>query len=239
MTTSTFRRFSSSPVEVWQHTTCTGTAHVVVSNRHHGDFHLQRIPADELHRRRRGLIDLPWTMLDERHGTTVVEVHAPGARDGSVGDVLVTSLASTVLGVWVGDCAPVVLVSDRAMVAVHAGWRGLAAGVIDVAAGALGPAANARAFLGPCIGPCCYEFGCDDLASVAQGLRVSAETLAGTTTWGTLSLDVPAAVTAALASHGIALDRSTQCTGCDSRYFSHRRRRDVERHVVAVWKDPA
>jgi polyphenol oxidase len=223
---------------VWRHTTRTGTARVVVSTRHHGDFHPQRVPRADLHRRRRELVDLPWTMLDERHGIDVVEVETPGAGDGHTGDVLVTSLTSTVLGVWVGDCAPVVLVSERAMVAVHAGWRGLAAGVIDVAAAALGPAATARAFLGPCIGPCCYEFGRADLASVAHGVRVSEGSIAGTTTWGTLSLDVPAAVSAACARHGIPLDRSVDCTGCDARYFSHRRRSDLERHVVAAWKDP-
>jgi polyphenol oxidase len=238
MTTSTFRRSSSNAPEVWQHTTRTGTARVVASTRQHGDFHLQRVPPAALRRRRRGLIDLPWTMLDECHGTEVVDVDAPGAHDGRAGDVLVTSLTSTVLGVWVGDCAPVVLVSDRAMVAVHAGWRGLAAGVIDVAAAALGPVDTARAFLGPCIGPCCYEFGRADLTAVAHGVGISEESLAGATAWGTLSLDVPAAVNAALDRHGIPLDRSAECTGCDVRYFSHRRRRDLERHVVAAWKDP-
>jgi polyphenol oxidase len=198
------------------------------------------VSAADLRRRRRELVDLPWTMLDQQHGTEVVEVDAPGERDGRVGDVLVTSLSSTVLGVWAGDCAPVVLVSDSATVAVHAGWRGLAAGVIDVAVTALGPATTpARAFLGPCIGPCCYEFDPADLVSVAGGVAVSEQELTATTTWGTSSLDVPAAVSGALARHGIPLDRSAECTGCDPRYFSHRRRNDLERHVVAVWKDPS
>jgi polyphenol oxidase len=237
MTTSTFRRSSSSPPAAWEHTTRTGTVRVVVSTRLHGDFHLERVPEADLRRRRRELVDLPWTMLDEQHGTEVVEVHAPGAGDGHTGDVLVTSLPSTVLGVWAGDCAPVVLVSDRATVAVHAGWRGLAAGVIDVAVTALGPTTSARAFLGPCIGPCCYEFDPADLVSVAGGVGLSEQELTATTTWGTPSLDVPAAVSGALARHGIPLDRSAECTGCDHRYFSHRCRNDLERHVVAVWKD--
>ncbi len=158
-------------------------------------------------------------------------------------DVAVAS--STPVAVWAADCAEIVLFGrDGDVVGCHAGWRGLAAGVIDVAVNETpGPLA---AVLGPCIHPCCYEFGALELQRVADGVRVAPEFIAGTTasghgstgTAGRLALDVPAAVAAALARHGIELDVIGPCTGCDERWFSHRRG-DVERHAVVAWYEAA
>ncbi|MFP5488551.1 MAG: laccase domain-containing protein, partial [Acidimicrobiia bacterium] len=133
--------------------------HVRCSTRSHGDFHRIDVPGDELEARRRSLVDLPWSMLDEHHGVTAREVTAPGEHDGASGDVLSTGTDAAVLGCWVGDCAPVVLVgSGRRIAIAHAGWRGLAAGVLDVAATAVAEPVG-HVLVGPAIGPCCYEFG--------------------------------------------------------------------------------
>ncbi len=166
-------------------------------------------------------------------------VDAPGAHDGSPGDIAVTRLTGAVLGCWVGDCAPVVLVGERDALAVaHAGWRGLAAGVLDVAVAALGQRPVA-AVLGPCIGPCCYEFGADDLASVVAGAGVAAAVATGRTAWGSLALDVPAVVGGACARLGVPLTVVGGCTGCGFDGYSHRVRRELGRHVVAAWQtDP-
>ncbi len=219
--------------------TPAGSIRVVASTRADGDFHLDG-DRSGLEQRRRRLVDLPWTMLDEVHATDVLHVGAPGAHDGATGDVAITRCADAVLGVWVGDCAPVVIASDDGWIAtVHAGWRGLAGGVIDAAADALdavGAAPRRRALLGPCIHPCCYEFGADDLALVADAVGSAA--VRGTTRWGTAALDVPAAVTASLAARGVAVtERLGGCTGCDDRWYSHRIRGERERHVVAVWRE--
>ena len=209
------------------------------STRHDGDFHRERVPFDELERRRRILVDLPWTMLDERHGVTVRDVTFPGEFDGSTGDVLVTGVPGAVLGCWVADCAPVVFVGSGVRVAVaHAGWRGLAAGVLDVAVEALGEPLD-RLVLGPVIGPCCYEFGTDDLAAVAAGVGLGPEAVGGRTSDGRLALDVAGAVTAFARRRGVPVSRIGGCTGCGYPGFSHRVRRDPERHVVAVWSEPA
>jgi copper oxidase (laccase) domain-containing protein len=201
-----------------------------------GDFHRTDVAFEELERRRRAFVDLPWTMLDEHHGTDVVRVAAPGEHDGAPGDVAVTHVCGAVLGCWVGDCAPLVLVGATSELAVvHAGWRGLAAGVVDAAFDAIGEPV-VGAYLGPCIGPCCYEFGAHDLRSVAAGVHVPAGSIAGVTTWGTPALDVPAAVDAACTAWGVAVERIGACTGCTYPGFSHRVRSDPQRHVVAAWQ---
>jgi copper oxidase (laccase) domain-containing protein len=226
---------------VWRCSTGAGEVTVHQSTRADGDFHRDRVTAADLERRRRHLLDAPWTMLDEVHGTEVVAVAAPGAADGAVGDVLVTDQPRAVLGVWTGDCAPVVVVApDGRFGAAHAGWKGLAGGVLDVLAVAVGAggAGGLRAYLGPVIGPCCYEFGRPELATVARGLGVEVEAITGCTRWGAISLDVPAAVTLGLGRRAIPLDRHPSCTRCDRRYFSHRRG-DPQRHVTAAWRAPA
>lgn len=238
--TSTSRRSSG---DRWSVPTDSGTVHVVATDRSHGDFHLDAVAPDVLARRRRAVVDLPWTMLDEVHGTTVVDVCRPGHGDRSRGDVAVTGLTGAALGVWVGDCAPVVIVADHGRFAVaHAGWRGLAAGVLDVAADAVADApavASMSAVLGPCLRSCCNEFGAADLDDVARRLGLTPGDVAGTTSWGTTSLDLPAAVTAVLARRGVTSTDAGECTGCSGRYFSHRIGRDPERQVVVAWNDGA
>lgn len=245
-TTSTSRRSSSN--DPLSHVTVRrdGSAvHVRCSVRDDGDFHRVDVPADVLEARRRSFVDLPWTMLDEHHGVEVREVHRPGDHDGAPGDVLVTGVPDAVLGCWVGDCAPVVLVGRHARVAVaHAGWRGLASGVLEVALAALDEPLQ-RVVLGPTIGPCCYEFGVGELDRVAEGLRLPVDAISGRTDDGRLALDVPTAVARALARStarsversGAPLVRLGACTGCTYPGFSHRVRNDPERHVVAVWQE--
>jgi copper oxidase (laccase) domain-containing protein len=217
--------------------TAAGLARVRGTDRSHGTFHLDDVSPAELERRRRAVVDLPWTLLDEVHGTTVRVVTSPGEHDRREGDALVTQRAGLVLGVWVGDCAPVALVAgDGTLGAVHAGWRGLRDGVLSAAADAMRAlgASAITAVLGACIGPCCYEFGEEDLADLTTrfGPSVRARTTAGAP-----SLDVPAAVRAALAP--IPVRQLGSCAACDPRYWSHRARGDRGRHALAVWREAA
>jgi copper oxidase (laccase) domain-containing protein len=213
--------------------------HVRWSVRADGDFHRTEVPLAELEPRRRALVDLPWTMLDEHHGVIVQRVSHAGEHDGADGDVAITGALDAVLGCWVGDCAPIVLIGGTSELAVvHAGWRGLAAGVIDVAVAAFGEPV-VGAVLGPCIGPCCYEFGEGDLAAVASGVGARRSDVTATTREGTPTLDVPAAVRAALGRHGVEIDVLAGCTGCSFDGFSHRVRNERERHVVAAWQGSA
>ena len=189
------------------------------------------------------LRDPAWVMVDEEHGVGLFDADAlnpaPWAVNGlPVGDVIVTGRVGVPLAIWAGDCAPLVLCGiEGSLVVAHGGWRGLAAGVLDVAVGAITARGDrvAAAVLGPCIHAECYEFGASELAAVASAVDVGVAAITGTTTGGRPALDVPAAVAVGLARHGVGLDVVGACTACDGRWFSHRARGDEGRHAVVAW----
>jgi len=86
------------------------------------------------------------------------------ARPGLTGDGdgLVSIEPRLALTVATADCVPVLMASRRRIAAVHAGWRGLVSGVLQAALERFGPAAaETDVWIGPAIGPCCYEIGDD------------------------------------------------------------------------------
>lgn len=94
------------------------------------------------------------------HGVTVLHAVAPGSC--GEGDALVADVPELFVGVRTADCVPILLadVRQRRVAAVHAGWRGTAAGILTRAVEALGARpADIYAACGPSIGPCCYEVG--------------------------------------------------------------------------------
>lgn len=225
--------------ELWRRQIGARVATVVVTDRHDGDVHPLRVPADVLRDRQRAATARSWMMIDQVHGVdTVVSPGGPSGTSGivGVGDVLVGD-AHSAIAIWAADCAPLILFGpDGHPVGCHAGWRGLAAGVVDVAVAACG--VPAVAVLGPCIHPCCNEFAAAELEEVAAGIGVGVDQVAGATSSGSTALDVPTAVMLALAAHGIDLDVVGPCTGCDGRWFSHRRG-DTGRHAVVAWSEAA
>jgi purine-nucleoside/S-methyl-5'-thioadenosine phosphorylase / adenosine deaminase len=212
------------------------TARVRFTAAADGDFAIGQ-PADVLAARRRALVPLPWTWLHQVHGDRVVIVDEPGAQAGARADAAVTARPGAALAIQTADCAPVALLADEGLVAaVHVGWRGLVAGVVEGAAGAIRRAGGTglRAVVGPCIHACCYEFGDGDLDRVAAryGDGVRATTRAGRT-----ALDLPAAVTTALAAIPAEVAvASPGCTGCGTpAMFSHRARGDTARQAMVIW----
>lgn len=216
-------------------------AHVRCTQRVDGDLAVDG-PAEALAEHRRAVADGPWLWLRQVHGAEVVVAGAPSdvpALAGSEADAAVTGAPGVVLAVHTADCAPVVLLDDAgALGVVHAGWRGLAAGVVQAAATRLRQVGGGRAsaVLGPCIGPECYEFSPADLAAVAQ---VLGDGVRGRTSSGRPALDVPAAVDAALADVGIGpAERLGPCTSCAAdRHFSHRARGERQRQATVAWFD--
>jgi YfiH family protein len=203
----------------------------------HGGVYVTEV-APDVEARRRVVKDAPWTWLRQVHGDTVVTVTEPGGGAGTKADALVTPDAGCVLAVLTADCAPVALISAEGVVAaVHAGWRGLHAGVLQRAveeARSLG-ASELRAVLGPCIHAECYEFGGTDLDAVAArlGNGVRAHTANGRP-----ALDVPAAVGAALDEAGVTdLDDVGVCTACSGEYFSWRARGELARQAMVLWRE--
>ncbi|MCM3012060.1 polyphenol oxidase family protein, partial [Bacillus subtilis] len=111
--------------------------------------------------------------LEQVHGAQIVQADAviaaaPGATAPVQADASVTDQAGAVCVVMVADCLPVLLcdAQGRAVGAAHAGWRGLAAGIVEqtaarVAALAGGATDALHAYLGPAIGPKAFEVGAD------------------------------------------------------------------------------
>ncbi len=116
--------------------------------------------------------------------------------------------------VLAADCLPVALGAPGAVAMVHAGWRGLAAGVLEEGVATLrglsgGPV---TAVLGPCAGPCCYEVGPEVHEALGSGLG------------GRANVDLRLIARARLHDAGVRTVRSLGgCTICDERFFSHRR----------------
>ncbi len=205
-----------------------------------GDGDLAVDAGEGLERRRRAVADGRWTWLRQVHGAAVVEVDGPGAHAGESADAAVTSATGAVLAVQVADCVPVLLEGETnghpvAVGAVHAGWRGLAAGVVPAAVEALHRlgATTVVAHLGPHIRVPCYEFGAHDLDRVAEALG---DGVRGTTAWSAPALDLTAGVRAALTDAGVGrIDDVGTCTACSPVHYSHRAGGDRGRQAGVVW----
>lgn len=151
-------------------------------------------------------------------------VDRPG--EAGDGDALVTSVPGLPLAVFTADCLGVVLHSPGSVGVAHAGWRGLAAGVLDSTIRLMEESGTVPTWaqVGPGIGPCCFEVG-DDVADVFPD-EVS------TTTWDTRSVDLRAAATRLLAGIDVTVD--PRCTAC-SGGFSHRRNGTSARMAALGW----
>lgn len=158
------------------------------------------------------------------HGTGVREVAAGESGVIGVADVLVTETPGVVLGVLAADCAPVVLIGPRRVGVVHAGWRGLAAGVIDKGVEAVSPVESA--WVGPCIRACCFEVGPEVVRALrARDLPVE----------GDGAVDISRAAVTALSTRGVRrVVTADECTSCTPRYFSYRRDGITGRQAAVV-----
>jgi YfiH family protein len=194
---------------------------------------------EQVRARRRSVLDVPWSWVRQVHGDGVVEVDRVGGGAGEVGDALVAVKPGPALAILTADCAPIALAGDNGVyAAVHAGWRGLQAGVIARAVDRLRArgATAIVAALGPCIHAECYAFSPDDLDLVAAQLGDAAR---GVTADGGPALDVPAAVRAALASLDVEVAHDADvCTACAPGYFSFRARGEAQRQAMIVHRAP-
>ena len=177
------------------------------------------------------------------HGTAVTRISEEAAGAGfndpatalGPADVLVTSAPAVPLAVLVADCLPIVLASEELLVVVHAGWRGLAAGIVARAAAQFEERAGVAAAIGPAIGPCHYEVGPEVVAAVDAGSPGGATVRR---TDGTTALDLSATAVRALNAAGIrAVEVSGLCTACDpERFYSHRRDGRTGRHAMVAMR---
>jgi len=224
--------------------------HTVMSDVGDGDLAVHG-EAAALAERRRRLCPHPWTWLRQVHGDGLVVVSVPAQHAGETADASVTAVPDAALAVQVADCAPVLLWAPVAggggqgdgpgavVAAVHAGWKGLEAGVVARAVEAM-RTLGAGAIdwtLGPCISPAAYEFGAADLDRLAARLGPAVR---GATEDGHPALDLGAAVAGALAATGVTAPPCgppPACTATSGRHFSHRGRGESARQVGVIWWD--
>ncbi len=192
----------------------------------------------ENRRRLRARLALPCepAWLTQVHGREVARL--PGTSPASA-DAAVAFGSGAVCAVLVADCLPVLLAGrdgDRVGIA-HAGWRGLAAGVVEATVAALGgDPARLVAWLGPCIGPAAFEVGPEVRESfVARDSGAQAHFRPGRE--GRFMADLPALARRRLALAGVSeVIASGLCTHADPvRFFSYRRDGATGRMAALIW----
>jgi hypothetical protein len=181
--------------------------------------------------------------LKQVHGARVVRLKAADAdHPPQEADASLTTEPGVACLVQVADCLPVLLAAPgaRGVAAAHAGWRGLAGGVVDNAVAALCEATSCaaselRAWLGPCIGPRQFEVGADvvDAFGAAARHRFSPRPEAS----GKWLADLAGLARDRLTALGVAhVTGGRWCTVEDaSRFFSFRRDRVTGRMAACIW----
>jgi YfiH family protein len=186
--------------------------------------------------------------LRQVHGTGVLRFEAPPAAQGvdaeSVADAAVTSVPGVVLAILTADCLPVVFAArdGREVAAAHAGWRGLADGMLEATLAAMRtPAPAVMAWLGPAAGPAHYEVGAD-VRDAFLAHSAEAEAAFAATRPGHWRVDLYALARQRLRAAGMQpsdIHGGDQCTIADpARWFSHRRDRRSGRMATLVWMAP-
>ena len=175
------------------------------------------------------------TFVAQVHGSRVrvIEAVAPEPAELPQADAQATAIHGVGLVVLTADCLPIVLAGAGAVAVLHAGWRGLAAGVIAHGVRALaelGAGQPVVAAIGPGAGPCCYEVGSE--------LHEAFSALPDTVHHG-VNLDLKAIARHELQAAGVAAVHDIGlCTICSdsSLFFSHRRDRGVTgRQAGVAW----
>lgn len=189
--------------------------------------------------------------LHQVHGTTVARLGAPTGGDdvpatvaGSapVADAAAAVTANAVCAVLTADCLPVLLcdTAGTRVAAAHAGWRGLAAGVLEATVAAMDCAPGALlAWLGPAIGPAAFEVGDEVRAAFVRrdaALEAAFAPAAQPDKWFG---DLYAIARAKLAAVGVAaVYGGGRCTGSEPEHFySYRRDGATGRMASLIWLD--
>jgi YfiH family protein len=177
--------------------------------------------------------------LEQVHGTHVVEL---GATAAPTGDASVARGAGYVCAIRVADCMPVLFAArDRsAVAAAHAGWRGLAGGVLEATVRRLGlPASQLIAWMGPTIGPAHFEVG-DEVHAAFTATDPDASSAFVANARGRWQCDLYALARRRLTAIGISgIYGGGWCTFAEAeRFFSYRRSGQCGRMAALIWTEP-
>ena len=178
--------------------------------------------------------------LRQTHSTRVVTLERDAGRDA---DAAVTREPGRVAVVMIADCLPILVASrdGREVAAIHAGWRGLAAGVVEAALARVeSPAAELLAWIGPGISAAHFEVG-DEVRDAFVARLDAAPGYFDANRPGHWLCDLPGLAAELLARAGVAeVLRGSYCTYRDrGQFFSYRRERETGRMAALIWIDPA
>jgi YfiH family protein len=207
------------------------------------------VSRNRLNLRQAAALPAPPRWLQQVHGTDVADLDTQDEAI-AMADAAVSSRRAVVCAVLTADCLPVLLAAadGSAVGVVHAGWRGLAAGVIEAAAGALrtkvASGTTLQAWLGPAIGTAHFEVGADVLEAFTRhdGAAASAFTPNAAGRW---QCDLYLLARQRLRAMGVEnISGGAWCTYSDPvRFYSHRR--DVQhrgqpatgRMATLIWRE--
>ena len=190
-------------------------------------------------------VPAPPRWLSLQHGSQVVQAESVGPSPASA-DASTAVAHHVVCGVTVADCLPILLAdrSGSVVAAAHAGWRGLAGGIVQATVLAMrrraaGPIGEILAFLGPGIGPGAFEVGAEVLAAM-RGSLPHAENAFCPIANGKFRADLPELARQALIQVGVtSVYGGRWCTVSDpGRFYSYRRDRVTGRHAAVIWLEP-
>lgn len=181
----------------------------------------------------------PPLWLSQVHGVRVVD--ASLAADGEPADASFARMRGRVCAVMTADCLPVLFCHQGGQVvaAAHAGWRGLAGGVLEGTLAAMAvPGDEVMAWLGPAIGPSAFEVG-DEVRAAFVAAHPAAASAFVARTEGKWLADLYALARLRLGACGVsAVYGGDRCTLTEAdRFFSHRRDRVTGRMASLIWLD--
>lgn len=180
----------------------------------------------------------PPLWLRQVHGVGVCDADTCRAGEEAEADAAVTQRPGVVLAVLTADCLPVLLCADdgSAVGVAHAGWRGLAAGVLEAAVAALRmPPARVLAWIGPAIGAASYEIGAEVRAAFIDHASAAAAAFAPTRP-GHWLCDLPLLARQRLTAAGVGqVSGGDFDTFSDPRLYSFRREQVTGRFASLIW----
>ena len=177
--------------------------------------------------------------LRQVHGVAVLNLDTQAANSGPA-DAAFTRQPGRVCAILSADCLPVLFASDAGDLvgAAHAGWRGLAAGVIEATVEAMRvPAEQLLVWLGPAIGPKHFEVG-GDVRQAFLEQDAGADEAFAPNPRGRFMADLGVLAGRRLGNLGVTrIYGSGECTyAAADRYFSHRRDGNTGRHATLIWR---
>lgn len=200
--------------------------------------HVDDDPVAVAHNRQRltHIFDVQPAWLSQVHGVVVAPANPEHIVEADASWTATPGIACTVM---TADCLPA-LFCDRAgtrVAAAHAGWRGLAAGVLEATAQSLNvEPQDILVWLGPAIGPKAFEVGAEVRAVFIEDLPQSAEAFVPSVNPGRFMADIYELARLRLARYGItAVYGGGFCTVTDPRFYSYRRSPRTGRFASLVW----